>query len=77
MTKAQTSPSRAVNGHGAASACRCRACLKSLPPGSGCRYCSGKCRLRGWAVRELAKALDGRLAEGLREDICQLGRRAK
>jgi hypothetical protein len=54
----------------------CRACLKHLPPGSGSLYCSGRCRLRGWAVRELAKAfLDGK-ADGLRAKIHELGRKA-
>jgi len=47
----------------------CRACLKPLGPGSGLRYCSGRCRLRGWAVRELAKALQEGTVDGLRSEL--------
>jgi hypothetical protein len=48
---------------------KCRACLKSLPPGSGLRYCSARCRLRSWAVRELAKALQECTVDGLRSEL--------
>ena len=48
---------------------KCRACLKPLGPGNGSRYCSGKCRLRGWAARELKKAMHDGLAEGLRDEL--------
>jgi hypothetical protein len=55
---------------------KCACCLKPLPPGSGSRYCSGRCRLRSWAVRELAKALHDGTAEGIREAIQKLSRSA-
>lgn len=48
---------------------KCRACLKPLPPGSGSRYCSGRCRLRGWAARDLAKALQEGTVDGLRSEL--------
>ena len=47
----------------------CRTCLRILPPGSRLRYCSGSCRLRAWAVRELTKAMDEGAAEGLRDEL--------
>jgi len=53
---------------------RCETCLKSLPPGSGLRYCSTKCRLRAWALRELTKALHDGTVDGLKAGIRELGR---
>ena len=51
---------------------RCQTCLKSLPPGSDCRYCSSRCRLRAWALRELTKALHDGTVDGLRLGIREL-----
>jgi len=74
--KAET-PQDAVNGTFSAQTAtgqhKCRACLKPLPPGSGSRYCCSRCRLRGWAVRDLAKALHDGTLEGLREALASLG----
>ena len=55
----------------------CAACLKPLPPGAGARYCSGRCRLRGWALRDLAKAIHDGTAGGLRAGISELAKSAK
>ena len=52
----------------------CQTCLKSLPPGSGCRYCSDRCRLRAWALRELTKALHNGTVDGLKAGIRELAR---
>jgi len=50
----------------------CQTCLKSLPSGSGCRYCSSRCRLRAWALRELTKALHNGTVDGLKAGIREL-----
>jgi len=70
---AQERINASISGIGTGS---CQACLKILPPGSGSHYCSSRCRLRGWAVRELTKALHEGMAEGLRGEILDLGRKA-
>lgn len=48
---------------------RCQTCLRSLPPGSGSRYCGSRCRLRAWALRELTKALHDGTVDGLKAGI--------
>ncbi len=52
----------------------CETCLKALPPGSGLHYCSTKCRLRAWALRELMKALHDGTVDGLEAGLRELAR---
>ena len=49
---------------------RCHSCLKAFRPKSRSqRFCSSQCRLRGWAVRDLTKAVHEGTVEGLRGEL--------
>jgi len=71
-------PQEAVNGtisrspgdiHG-----RCPVCLKPLPSTRHLRrFCCDRCRLLGWLIKDLVRALDAGEAEGLRGGIRELG----
>jgi len=55
---------------------RCAVCLKTFRPkhivndiSRRRRYCSRRCRLRAWALRDLARALTEGQADGLRDKV--------
>ncbi len=55
----------------------CPSCLKLLRgKRRHARFCDDRCRLRAWAVKDLAGALEAGEAEGLRADIRKLGEAA-
>jgi len=62
---------------------KCAACLKPYRPkhivndtSRRRRFCSNRCRMLGWAMRELTNALAAGHAEGLRDELRRLGRQA-
>lgn len=49
---------------------RCHSCLGTFKPRNRFqRFCSSQCRLRGWAVRDLTKAVHEGTIEGLRGEF--------
>jgi hypothetical protein len=69
-TRAQESVNGTNSSRSTIGAGKCRACLKPLPQHRRvARYCSGRCRLRAWAIRELARALQDGSMEGLRGEL--------
>jgi hypothetical protein len=84
MTPRKPSPcaQKTVNGLGSGGgglrAGICETCLSEMKPGSRGetkRFCSASCRRLAWSVRMLVEALTRGRADGLRERICEIGRR--
>lgn len=55
----------------------CGSCLKTFKPKSRLnRFCSNRCRMLAWSIRELNKRLKDGTIEGLRDELRKLGESA-
>lgn len=52
----------------------CQSCLGTFKPKSRLnRFCSSRCRLRAWALEDLARALEQGEVDGLKDELWALG----